>query len=161
MPLDPDTREREYSPSSVIGGDYAPFLERYRTESAAALRTLAVQRNLSYGDASSALIDYFPAPVSASRPGLLVYFHGGYWQELSKAESAFLAAQEHLLNPSRTLSLPELAARRAVRERVQAQNLERLKALNIPRVILPRQGQPGAEGELVQVLSRHFSSGAS
>jgi arylformamidase len=95
MPLDRDTREREYSPSSVIGGDYAPFVERYRAESAAALRTLAVQRDLRYGDASSALLDYFPAPVSASRPGLLVYFHGGYWQELSKAESAFLAPAWH------------------------------------------------------------------
>ena len=79
----------------VIGGDYAPFLERYRTESAAALRTLAVQRDLSYGDDSRALIDYFPAPASAPRPGLLVYFHGGYWQELSKAESAFLAPAWH------------------------------------------------------------------
>jgi hypothetical protein len=29
------TREREYSPSSMIGGNYAPFLERYRTGSAA------------------------------------------------------------------------------------------------------------------------------
>ena len=53
-------------------------------ESAAALRTLAVQRDLRYGDAPRALIDYFPAPASAPRPGLLVYFHGGYWQELSK-----------------------------------------------------------------------------
>jgi len=95
MPLDRDAREREYSPSSVIGGDYAPFLERYRNESAAALRTLAVQRDLSYGDASRALIDYFPAPAAADRPGLLVYFHGGYWQELSKAESAFLAPAWH------------------------------------------------------------------
>ena len=79
----------------------------------------------------------------------------------SEAESTFLAGQTDLLNPARTLSLPELAARRAVRERVQAQNLERLNSLNISKVILPRQGQPGAEGELVQVLSRHFSSGAS
>ncbi len=60
-----------------------------------ALRTLAVQRDLSYGDASRALIDYFPAPASAHRPGLLVYFHGGYWQELSKEESAFLAPAWH------------------------------------------------------------------
>lgn len=62
---------------------------------------------------------------------------------------------------SMSLSLAELAVRRAVRERVQAQNLERLSALNLPKVILPREGQPGAEGELVQVLSRHFSSAAS
>ena len=95
MPLDRAAREREYSPSSVIGGDYAPFLARYRAESEAALRTLAVQRDLSYGDAARALIDYFPPPASADRPGLLVYFHGGYWQELSKAESAFLAPAWH------------------------------------------------------------------
>ena len=54
-----------------------------------------MQRNLSYGDASGALIDYFPPPAPAQRPGLLVYFHGGYWQELSKAESAFLAPAWH------------------------------------------------------------------
>ncbi|HEU5074802.1 MAG TPA: ArsA family ATPase [Polyangiaceae bacterium] len=79
----------------------------------------------------------------------------------SEAEANFLAGRSDLLSPSMTLSLAELAARRAVRERVQAQNLERLNALDYPKVILPRQGQPGAEGELVQVLSRHFSSGAS
>jgi arylformamidase len=95
MPLDRMAREREYSPSSVIGGDYGPFLERYRTESAAALRTLPVQRDLRYGDGARALIDYFPAQASTARPGLLVYFHGGYWQELSKGESAFLAPAWH------------------------------------------------------------------
>jgi arylformamidase len=95
VPLDQPTREREYSPSSAIGGDYAPFLERYRRESAAALRTLPVARDLRYGAAPRALIDYFPAPASAHRPGLLVYIHGGYWQELSKDESAFLAPAWH------------------------------------------------------------------
>jgi arylformamidase len=93
--LDPAAREREYSPSSVIGGDYAPFIERYRAESDAALRTLAVQRDLRYGDASRARLDYFPPPASTLRPGLLVYFHGGYWQELSKEDSAFLAPSWH------------------------------------------------------------------
>lgn len=94
-PLDVRTREHEYSPSSAIGGDYAPFLERYRAESEAARRTLAVQRDLRYGDAPRALLDYFPAPASTMRPGLLVYFHGGYWQELSKDDSAFLAPAWH------------------------------------------------------------------
>lgn len=79
----------------------------------------------------------------------------------SEAEATFLAERTDLLTPSMKLSLIELSARRAVRERVQAQNLERLNELEYPKVILPRQGQPGAEGELVQVLSRHFSSGAS
>jgi arylformamidase len=89
VPLDAAAREREYSPSSCIGGDYAPYLERYRVESARAYRTLPVRRDLRYGAAPRALIDFFPAP--AARPGLLVYIHGGYWQELSKDDSAFLA----------------------------------------------------------------------
>lgn len=93
--LDRATRQREYSPSSLIGGNYAPFLERYRVESAAAHRTLDVRRDLRYGTAPSALLDYFPAPPAARRPGLLVYIHGGYWQELSKDHSAFLAPAWH------------------------------------------------------------------
>lgn len=93
--MDRLTREREYSPSSVIGGDYAPYLERYRADSARARAALTVARDLRYGDAPRALIDYFPPPPSASRPGLLVYFHGGYWQELSKDDSAFLAPAWH------------------------------------------------------------------
>jgi arylformamidase len=92
---DATTREREYTPSSVIGGDYAPFVERYRAESERARRTLPVQRDLRYGSAPRALIDYFPAPESSPRPGLLVYFHGGYWQELSKDDSASLAPAWH------------------------------------------------------------------
>jgi arylformamidase len=92
---DPETREREYSPSSAIGGDYAPFLERYRVLSESARRTLTVRRDLRYGPAPRACLDFFPAPPAASRPGLLVYLHGGYWQELSKEESAFLAPAWH------------------------------------------------------------------
>jgi arylformamidase len=92
---DATTREREYSPSSVVGGGYAPFVERYRDESQQARRTLPVQRDLRYGAAARALIDYFPAPESSPGPGLLVYFHGGYWQELSKDDSAFLAPAWH------------------------------------------------------------------
>jgi arylformamidase len=95
MSLDLSLREREYSPSSVIGGDYAPFLERYRRDSESARRTLPVQRDLRYGAGPRALIDYFPAPAAARRPGLLIYLHGGYWQELSKDDSAFLAPAWH------------------------------------------------------------------
>ena len=95
MPLDQATREREYSPSSVIGGDYAAYLQRYRAESAEAFRTLRVERDLRYAAAPGALIDYFPALATAHRPGLFVYIHGGYWQELSKEQSAFVAPAWH------------------------------------------------------------------
>jgi len=94
-PLDVVTREREYSPSSVTGGTWRPFLARYVEESARAWRTVAGTRDLRYGEAPRATLDFFPAPAGVSRPGLLVYIHGGYWQELSKAESAFLAPAWH------------------------------------------------------------------
>ncbi len=93
--LDSATREREYSPSSAIGGNYAPFVAQYVARSAAAHASLPVTRELRYGPAPRATLDYFAAPANARRPGLLVYFHGGYWQELSKAESAFLAPAWH------------------------------------------------------------------
>ena len=53
------------------------------------------RRGLRYGEAARATLDFFPAPASAVRPGLLVYIHGGYWQELSTRESAFLAPAWH------------------------------------------------------------------
>lgn len=94
-PRDPVSREREYSPSSAIGGNYAPFLAQCAALSARAHAILSVQRNLRYGAAPRATLDYFPAPAGAFRPGLLVYIHGGYWQEGAKAESAFLAPAWH------------------------------------------------------------------
>lgn len=94
-PADPATREREYSPSSAIGGNYAPYLERYRVESGRAHAALPVRRDLRYGAAPRAMLDFFPAPAAAARPGLLVYIHGGYWQEGSKDDSAFLAPAWH------------------------------------------------------------------
>ena len=113
-------REMEYSPSSAIGGNYAPFVARYASDSALAYAHVRAQRDLRYGSAPRCLIDFFPAngvqamalPHSSplpsgeswgegeahavrtgaeTRPGLLVFIHGGYWQELSKSESAFLA----------------------------------------------------------------------
>lgn len=89
--------EREYSPSSAIGGNYQPYLEAYARQSAAAHQQLVCQKDLRYGAAPRALLDYFPAAPSATgpAPGLLVFIHGGYWQELSKNESAFLAPAWH------------------------------------------------------------------
>jgi arylformamidase len=89
-------REREYSPSSAIGGNYQPFIQAYVDRSEAAHAQVACIKNLRYGAAERALIDYFPAPKNQHiKPGLLVFIHGGYWQELSKNESAFLAPAWH------------------------------------------------------------------
>jgi arylformamidase len=88
-------REREYSPSSAIGGNYQPHIARYVRDSQTAHQRLHCQRDIRYASAPRALIDYFPAPKSDQPAGLLVYIHGGYWQELSKNESAFLAPAWH------------------------------------------------------------------
>ncbi len=93
--LDPAVREREYTPSSVTGGSWRPFLARYVDESARAWQTVAGTRGLRYGEAPRQTLDFFPAPAGSIAPGLLVYIHGGYWQELSTAESAFLAPAWH------------------------------------------------------------------
>ena len=102
MPLPPDprlldaaVREREYTPSSVTGGSWRPYMDQYVAESATAWRTVPGTRGLRYGDGPRQTLDFFPAPVGAVKPGLLVYIHGGYWQELSTAESAFLAPAWH------------------------------------------------------------------
>lgn len=90
-------REKDYSPSSKIDGNYQPFIQAYIDRSAAAHQQVRCIKDLRYGPAERALIDYFPAPKSAvgKAPGLLVFIHGGYWQELSKNESAFLVPAWH------------------------------------------------------------------
>ena len=106
-------REREYSPSSCIGGDYMPYLQAYADRSAAARREHPPQI-LHYGPGERQTIDLF-MPSTVARPSVLVFFHGGYWQELSKRESAFAAPQclahgiayaavDYTLAPTATLS---------------------------------------------------------
>jgi arylformamidase len=90
-------REREYSPSSCIGGDYAPFIAAYRQRSERA----RVDATRAGGRWSHHALSSFPshslelclpAAASAASPvALLLFVHGGYWQELSAADSLFAA----------------------------------------------------------------------
>ena len=88
-----EEREREYSPSSCIGGNYAPFLDEYATLSKAALESGSRHVELAYGSAAAHKLDLFlPEPNDSDQlPPLLLFIHGGYWQELSKASSLFAA----------------------------------------------------------------------
>jgi arylformamidase len=79
--------EREYSPSSVIPS-LAIELEGYARASEAARRA-APPTVVSYGPRPSETFDWFRAPSGGLAPAL-IYIHGGYWQELSKRESAFM-----------------------------------------------------------------------
>ncbi|WP_282791769.1 alpha/beta hydrolase [Streptomyces sp. CC224B] len=89
--LGPEARrelDREYSPSSLVD-DPSAFLDRYAADSARARATLTVHRDLRCGPLPEQRFDYFPAPGEGAP--LFVFVHGGYWQELSKAEAAFAA----------------------------------------------------------------------
>ena len=81
-------RERQYSPSSCVPS-LAPYLEVYAARSRDAERRIHCRKNLRWGDQPADTFDYFPA--GAADAPLLVFFHGGYWQELSKNESLFAA----------------------------------------------------------------------
>lgn len=90
-------RERAYSPSSCIGGDYQPFIaayvERSRIAQARAQALGARWLEVRYGKGPAQRMDLcLPATVPAAGTGLLVFIHGGYWQELSARDSLFAAA---------------------------------------------------------------------
>jgi arylformamidase len=97
--LSPTEREREYSPSSCIGGNYQPFIEAYKSESNAALEKTkhldCAWSQHNYGSqAAQTLHLCLPKHQNSDKetlPPLLVFIHGGYWQELSAADSLFAA----------------------------------------------------------------------
>lgn len=93
--LSPRDLDREYSPSSKVPGGYGPFAIAYRQRTLEALASLPVRRDLRYGEGRDETLDLFPVPPAADgRPApLVVFLHGGYWQELSKLDSSFAAGQ--------------------------------------------------------------------
>lgn len=119
-------REREYSPSSCIGGNYAPFLQAYADLSNDALARFPARRDVAYGDKPGQTLDLFVPPPAAQAPALLVFIHGGYWQELSKNQSLFaapgclaagmaFAALDYTLAPAATVHDMVLECRLALR----------------------------------------------
>jgi len=79
--------DKAYLPGiSVAPG---PYLDRYAQRSALARRTLPWQ-DFSYGPGESERLHFFPA--TAPEAPLLIFVHGGYWQELTEADSSFAAA---------------------------------------------------------------------
>lgn len=83
--------EREYSPSSMVGGDAGPFLADYARRSAEARAALDCVEDQHYGPGAAQRLDLFPGPAPNGR--LFVFVHGGYWQELSHKDSAPMAPQ--------------------------------------------------------------------
>jgi arylformamidase len=98
--MQPEERERQYSPSSCIGGNYLPFVQAYQSRSQEAYAHSqalgATWLTQHYGDqpAQRLLLCLPPTSSVARSPprGLLVFIHGGYWQELSAQDSLFPAS---------------------------------------------------------------------
>lgn len=90
--------EREYSPSSCVGGDIEPFLTEYAEDSEASRAWCEDHgiplQTLGYGPLEAHTVD-LAVPQSPQPVPLLVYIHGGYWQQLSKLDS-FGPAREFL-----------------------------------------------------------------
>lgn len=87
--------EREYSPSSRVG-DIAPLVEAYAAKSIAARQMCEDMgrgvHELRYGDSDTQTIDLVTPSRSDGPSPLVVFIHGGYWQQLSKMDSFFAAA---------------------------------------------------------------------
>jgi arylformamidase len=85
------TLDREYSPSSRVAS-LQSYLDAYAARSAEARARHEVRR-LRYGPGPAEVVDLFPArcPASGDAAPLHVFVHGGNWQALSAAESAFAA----------------------------------------------------------------------
>jgi arylformamidase len=114
--------EREYSPSSCVPS-IVPFLEAYVQRSEEAVTRLSCLRNVRWGRGDDEVFDFFPA-ASPNAP-LLVFFHGGYWQEHSKNDASFIApncvahgiayaAVDYTLAPSATVGAIVEQCRRAI-----------------------------------------------
>ncbi len=84
-------RQREYSPSSAIGGDFMPYIEQYVAKSRQAYAACKNVQTIAYGKQVSQTLD-IALPDNTDNSPVLFYIHGGYWQALSKRESFFAAA---------------------------------------------------------------------
>ena len=128
--MDDGERERQYSPSSRLpGGGYQPFLDAYRERSAEAMARATADGATTTvirpgNDDLPAVHLVRPADTPGPLP-VLAFVHGGYWQELSAAESLFpataclargwaYAAVDHTLAPHADLDGIVDEVRRAV-----------------------------------------------
>ncbi|XP_076133864.1 kynurenine formamidase isoform X1 [Alosa pseudoharengus] len=94
--MDKDELERQYSPrqwSHRMSGDEVinAHVTSLKAGTETACNITQTLLDVPYGQGEDEKLDvYMPCITSAECP-LLIYFHGGYWQFLSKAESGFMA----------------------------------------------------------------------
>jgi arylformamidase len=82
----PPDLDEAYLPGLFVAP--GPYLDEYAARSALARQSLP-WREVRYGPGDAERLHFFPAPGPDA--ALLVFVHGGYWQELTEAESSFAA----------------------------------------------------------------------
>jgi arylformamidase len=72
--------------------DHQHFIDRWRSEGDAELAKSGWRRDLAYGPSPAERLDLIaPAADGGRRAPLMVFVHGGYWQNLDKRDCAALA----------------------------------------------------------------------
>jgi arylformamidase len=86
-------REREYSPSSCVASIDSELVQYhiYSTE-AEDNAPIEMINGVAYGEHRDEVFDLFPALGNGKRP-LMIFLHGGYWQELGRSLSRFAGAR--------------------------------------------------------------------
>jgi len=71
--------------------EHAEYLARWAADSAEVQRRLSGHLDLAYGDSAGERLDLFLPEPGSTRPPLLAFIHGGYWQNLDKGDFSYLA----------------------------------------------------------------------
>lgn len=82
--------DRQYDNRGLVPG-FQSFLDRYAADSAAARSALQARLDVPYGAGEAETLDIFTPADAAGPAPIQVFFHGGYWKALSKAEFSYVA----------------------------------------------------------------------
>ncbi|MGL4858517.1 MAG: alpha/beta hydrolase [Enterobacteriaceae bacterium] len=86
--MDRSELDAAYSNSRAVG-NFEQILQDFQQGSRQAYEQLSCQRNIAYGKGTRHCFDWFPHPHKAQ--GTFIFIHGGYWQECTKEDFAFIA----------------------------------------------------------------------
>lgn len=75
--------DRQYNARAAVP-DFAAVVQDWERRSEACRQTVSCKADLAYGPGEREKLDFFPVGGGTDSAGLLVFFHGGYWQSMDK-----------------------------------------------------------------------------
>lgn len=82
--------DRQYNARAAVP-DFTAILQDWERRSEACRQAVSFKADLAYGPGEREKLDFFPASGGEPSVGLLVFFHGGYWQAMDKRVFHFVA----------------------------------------------------------------------